>query len=136
MRRHFCSSRKNLQRSLSNPRSSGTWPDSVVAQAVTVDLDKPASDFDLNNYLKGILQAQSRIYEVCKETDLQYAPTLSKILNNDVYLKREDQQPVFSFKLRGAFNKIASLSEEKRRKGIVTCSAGNHAVIFVKLFNF
>lgn len=81
----------------------------------------------LDAYLRGILKAQSVVYDVCKETDLQYAPRLSAMLGNHIYLKREDQQPVFSFKLRGAYNKIAGLSAEKKKNGIVTCSAGNHA---------
>jgi len=78
-----------------------------------------------NAYLTRILTAQ--VYEVAHETPMQYAPNLSGLLGNEIYLKREDTQPVFSFKIRGAFNKIASLSEEKRKKGVVTCSAGNHA---------
>jgi len=81
----------------------------------------------LDAYLRGILKAQSVVYDVCKETDLQYAPSLSAKLQNHIYFKREDQQPVFSFKLRGAYNRIAGLSGEKRKNGIVTCSAGNHA---------
>ena len=52
----------------------------------------------------------SRVYEVAKESALDFAPLLSKRFNNRVWLKREDQQPVFSFKLRGAYNKIAKLS--------------------------
>jgi len=69
----------------------------------------------------------SRVYEVAKETDTGYAATLSSILENDIFLKREDTQPVFSFKIRGAYNKIASLSKQQLEKGVVTCSAGNHA---------
>lgn len=121
----------DLKRAISSPRSSGTWPDEVVQSSSSSsadDIEMPASDYELNQYLKGILQAQSVIYDVCRETELQYAPTLSKVANNHVYLKREDQQPVFSFKIRGAFNKIASLSPEKKEVGIVACSAGNHAV--------
>lgn len=69
----------------------------------------------------------SRVYEIAVETKASYAPTLSNLIKNDVYLKREDTQPVFSFKIRGAGNKIACLSPEQIEKGVVTCSAGNHA---------
>jgi threonine dehydratase len=76
-------------------------------------------------YLAKILTSQ--VYEAAIETPLSYAPTISGIMNNEVYLKREDMQPVFSFKIRGAYNKIAKLSPQLREKGVVTCSAGNHA---------
>jgi threonine dehydratase len=76
-------------------------------------------------YLARILTSQ--VYEAAIETPLTYAPTISAILKNELYLKREDMQPVFSFKIRGAYNKIAKLSPELRAKGVVTCSAGNHA---------
>ena len=69
----------------------------------------------------------SQVYEVAIETPLSHAPAISALLNNQVYLKREDLQPVFSFKIRGAYNKISKLSNEQKAKGIVTCSAGNHA---------
>jgi threonine dehydratase len=69
----------------------------------------------------------SRAYEIAVETKSSYAATLSNFLKNDVYLKREDTQPVFSFKIRGACNMIANLSPEQVKKGVVTCSAGNHA---------
>ena len=75
--------------------------------------------------VKRILTAQ--VYAVAKYTPLELAPRLSKTLGNHIYLKREDLQPVFSFKLRGAFNKIARLSPEERSKGVVAASAGNHA---------
>ena len=78
-----------------------------------------------NNYLGKILNA--RVYEVAVETPLQPAPALSAKLGNTVLIKREDLQPVFSFKIRGAHNKIASLSREQVARGIVACSAGNHA---------
>ncbi|KAF3903951.1 hypothetical protein ABW21_db0206859 [Orbilia brochopaga] len=77
------------------------------------------------DYLRLILT--SRVYEVVKETPLTQATNLSARLNCNVLLKREDLQPVFSFKIRGAHNKIAHLSEEERKKGVVACSAGNHA---------
>ncbi|MGW8310170.1 MAG: threonine ammonia-lyase, biosynthetic [Thiogranum sp.] len=78
-----------------------------------------------DNYLKMILN--SRVYDVAIESPLDYARTLSKRLGNHVWLKREDLQPVFSFKLRGAYNKIAGLSEQECAKGIIAASAGNHA---------
>lgn len=69
----------------------------------------------------------ARVYEVAYDTPLVKAHSLSALSNNNVYLKREDTQPCFSFKIRGAYNKIASLTPTQLEKGIVTCSAGNHA---------
>ncbi|MDA3903270.1 MAG: threonine ammonia-lyase, biosynthetic [Desulfuromusa sp.] len=69
----------------------------------------------------------SRVYEAAVETPLEEAATLSLELKNKILLKREDLQPVFSFKLRGAYNKIAHLSAEEKDKGVITASAGNHA---------
>jgi len=69
----------------------------------------------------------SRVYEVARETPLDFAPRLSNRTGNGVWLKREDQQPVFSFKLRGAYNKIAKLTDADRAKGVIAASAGNHA---------
>lgn len=91
------------------PRHCAPWPGGP-----------PADD-----YLKRILT--SRVYEAAVETPLQKAKGLSALLGNDIYLKREDLQPVFSFKLRGAYNRIAQLTEEEAGAGIVACSAGNHA---------
>ena len=79
----------------------------------------------MQNYIEKILRA--KVYDVAEETPLDFAPTLSDRLNNRVYLKREDLQPVFSFKLRGAYNKIASLTEAQMAKGVIAASAGNHA---------
>ena len=76
-------------------------------------------------YIEKILRA--RVYDVAVETPLEPAPTLSELLGNRVFLKREDLQPVFSFKLRGAYNKIVGLSEEARGRGVIASSAGNHA---------
>lgn len=78
-----------------------------------------------NEYLAKILTSQ--VYEAAIESPLEYAHALSKETGNKMYLKREDLQPVFSFKIRGAYNKIAKLPREKLEKGIVACSAGNHA---------
>jgi threonine dehydratase len=69
----------------------------------------------------------SRVYDVARETPLDPAPRLSRRLGHEVLFKREDLQPVFSFKLRGAYNKIAHLSPEERARGVITASAGNHA---------
>jgi threonine dehydratase len=69
----------------------------------------------------------SRVYDVARETPLEPAPRLSRRLGVPVLLKREDQQPVFSFKLRGAHNKIAHLTAAERAAGVVAASAGNHA---------
>ena len=69
----------------------------------------------------------SRVYDVARETPLDRAPGLSRRLGTTVFLKREDLQPVFSFKLRGAYNKIAHLTPDERARGIITASAGNHS---------
>ena len=89
---------------------------------VTVERHTELSHSD---YLRMILTA--KVYDVAVESPLQLANSLSSRLGHSIYLKREDLQPVFSFKLRGAYNKIASLSSEQRAAGILTCSAGNHA---------
>ncbi|KAM5384449.1 hypothetical protein ACJZ2D_001485 [Fusarium nematophilum] len=78
-------------------------------------------------YLRLIASATSRVYEACKVTPLTNAVNLSNRLECNVLLKREDEQPVFSFKLRGAYNKMAHLDPAKSWKGVVCCSAGNHA---------
>jgi threonine dehydratase len=77
------------------------------------------------DYLEKILNAQ--VYDVAIETPLDAAPTLSARIGNPIFFKREDMQPVFSFKLRGAYNKIAQLSPEKLKRGVICASAGNHA---------
>ena len=77
------------------------------------------------DYLRRILTA--RVYDVARETPLDAAPKLSRRLGSKVLLKREDTQPVFSFKLRGAFNKMVHLTEEERARGVICASAGNHA---------
>ena len=77
------------------------------------------------DYLEKILNAQ--VYDVAVETPLDAAPNLSARLGNTILFKREDMQPVFSFKLRGAYNKIAQLSPEKLKRGVICASAGNHA---------
>ena len=77
------------------------------------------------DYLQKILTA--KVYDVAVETPLELAPTLSERLDNRVWLKREDQQSVFSFKIRGAYNKMAHLSAADRGRGVIAASAGNHA---------
>ncbi|OJD19929.1 threonine ammonia-lyase, biosynthetic [Emergomyces pasteurianus Ep9510] len=77
------------------------------------------------DYLRLILT--SRVYDVVKETPLTHAVNMSNRLECKVFLKREDLLPVFSFKLRGAYNKMAHLSQERMWKGVIACSAGNHA---------
>jgi threonine dehydratase len=78
-----------------------------------------------DNYLERILKA--KVYDVAVETALEPAPRLSRRLDNRVLFKREDLQPVFSFKIRGAYNKIAQLSETAAQRGVICASAGNHA---------
>jgi threonine dehydratase len=77
------------------------------------------------NYLERILKA--KVYDVAVETPLEPAPRLSRRLDNRVLFKREDLQPVFSFKIRGAYNKIAQLSATAAQRGVICASAGNHA---------
>ena len=84
------------------------------------------------DYLRLILT--SKVYEILDETPLVHATNLSAKLGNQIYLKREDLQKVFSFKIRGAYNFMASLTEEERWKGVITCSAGEclcHSALLV-----
>ena len=78
-----------------------------------------------NDYLERVLKA--RVYDIAVETPLEIAPRLTRRLGNEVLFKREDLQPVFSFKVRGAYNKIAHLSETAAKRGVICASAGNHA---------
>jgi threonine dehydratase len=82
-------------------------------------------DLIRDDYLERILTA--RVYDVATETPLELAPNLSKRLGNSLLLKREDMQSVFSFKLRGAYNKMAQLSPAQLAQGVIAASAGNHA---------
>ena len=77
------------------------------------------------SYIKRILDA--KVYDVARETPVDEASLMSKRLGNRVWLKREDLQPVFSFKLRGAYNKMSKLTPKQRNQGVVAASAGNHA---------
>ena len=78
-----------------------------------------------SDYLERILNA--RVYDVAQESPLEYAPNLSTRLNNKLLLKREDMQSVFSFKLRGAYNKMTKLPADVLQRGVIAASAGNHA---------
>lgn len=80
---------------------------------------------DAADYLRRILNA--RVYDVARRTELQHATVLSEQLGHDILLKREDTQPVSSFKLRGAYNRISGLPADVLARGIITASAGNHA---------
>lgn len=79
----------------------------------------------LQSTLDRILKA--RVYDVAVETDLERAPRLSQRLRAEVFLKREDSQPVFSFKIRGAYNRMRQLSDAEKARGVICASAGNHA---------
>ena len=79
----------------------------------------------LEGYLKRALLA--RVYDVAVETAIEPMPRLAERLNSRIWIKREDEQPVFSFKIRGAYNKMALLTEAQRAKGVICASAGNHA---------
>ncbi len=80
---------------------------------------------ETNHWLRSILTAP--VYDVARHTPLERAPGLSNRLKNEIWLKREDLQPVFSFKLRGAYNRLRQLTDEQRKRGVVAVSAGNHA---------
>jgi threonine dehydratase len=101
------------------PSTRSSTPDSTALPTRT---SAPLSPAD---YLTKILTA--RVYDVAHETALEPARALSRRLHNSVLFKREDQQPVRSFKLRGAYNKMAQLSPEQLAKGVICASAGNHA---------
>ena len=80
---------------------------------------------DLATYISKI--EHSRVYDVAKNTPLEFQPNLSARMGNRILLKREDMQPVFSFKLRGAYNKMANLPQDALKRGVICASAGNHA---------
>lgn len=100
-------------------------PKSSTAKKSNPSTNARAATIKLDDYLKRILNA--RVYDVAIESPLEAAPALSRRVKNKVLLKREDMQPVFSFKLRGAYNKLAHLTEEERARGVICASAGNHA---------
>ena len=99
---------------------------SIPRQSVKKDtIVDPAKVALASTYLQRILNA--KVYDVAHETELMPAHSLSSRIGNRVLLKREDNQPVFSFKLRGAYNKMAHLSVEQLARGVICASAGNHA---------
>ena len=77
------------------------------------------------NYIKEI--DESRVYDVAERTPITPLNKISQKYSNTIHLKREDLQPIFSFKCRGAYNKISSLSSKDKEQGIIAASAGNHA---------
>jgi threonine dehydratase len=112
-------SKKSIPTPASSTASSAAKAPAKPAKKPSGKVLKPA------DYLKKILTA--RVYDVAVESALEPAKNLSQRLGNTVLLKREDQQPVFSFKLRGAYNKMAHLSPAQLKKGVICASAGNHA---------
>lgn len=113
--------RHTFTRNLSTTSAWAAWENMTLKSSANNQAVNPIA----NSYLGKILT--SEVYEAAHETPLTYAANLSASMGNNMYLKREDTQPVFSFKIRGAYNKIAKLSPELRERGVVTCSAGNHA---------
>ncbi|MDD5036999.1 MAG: threonine ammonia-lyase, biosynthetic [Methylococcaceae bacterium] len=107
----------------------GSWDNNACCTKLSCVLTSCKTDYSpqfmMHKYIERILRA--RVYDVAVETPLDFAANLSKRLDNPVFIKREDLQPVFSFKLRGAYNKIASLSEVEKKCGVIAASAGNHA---------
>jgi threonine dehydratase len=94
-------------------------------QAVAAKPSRKPKPLTIQDYLQKILT--SKVYDVAIESPLDEARSLSRRLGHKVFLKREDKQPVFSFKLRGAYNKMAQLSRAQLAKGVICASAGNHA---------
>jgi threonine dehydratase len=102
------------------PMPASTLPPAPPARTLSAKGQRIAAE-----YLKRVLTA--RVYDVARETPLEPARNLSRRLGNQVLLKREDQQPVFSFKLRGAYNKMVHLGADALAQGVICASAGNHA---------
>lgn len=94
----------------------------MYSAGLTSNNEMNSTNYD---YLRRTLEA--RIYDLVLETPLQEAPLISAQVNNKVFLKREDMQPIFSFKIRGAYNKLLQLTPEQKKAGVVAASAGNHA---------
>ncbi|QPN59574.1 threonine ammonia-lyase, biosynthetic [Synechococcus sp. CBW1002] len=110
-------------RAVASQTSCGPTTDGQAFGSDANGRDEPLPE--ASSYLQRILRA--RVYDLAIETPLDAAPNLSGRLENTVLLKREDLQPVFSFKLRGAYNKMASLSAAELERGVIAASAGNHA---------
>jgi threonine dehydratase len=106
----------------STPASASASTSKGLPKASRAAARRPLTTGD---YLQRILNA--RVYDVAVESALQFAPQLSARTGHRIWLKREDEQPVFSFKLRGAYNKMVQLSAEQRARGVICASAGNHA---------
>ncbi len=100
-------------------------PETTTGMATSARKPAPKRPIALDGYLQKILTA--KVYDVAVESPLDAAPALSARLGNRVFFKREDTQPVFSFKLRGAYNKMAHLPAEALARGVICASAGNHA---------
>ncbi|EGF80385.1 hypothetical protein BATDEDRAFT_11340 [Batrachochytrium dendrobatidis JAM81] len=102
------------------------WPKSILSHKAAQQTQVEAPTLHLEtDYLKLILNA--RVYDVANETPLTYARKLSARLGSSIYLKREDLQPIFSFKCRGAYNKMYQLTPAEKARGVCCASAGNHA---------
>ena len=118
--RHLPSSRSitNLADLVILPQSHQEmeWPTPIIP---------PRDDTEPDNYLRAILNA--RVYDVSKETSLQFCSKLSSRLGNSILLKREDTQPIYSFKCRGSFNRLYNMTDEEKDRGVCCVSAGNHA---------
>ena len=82
-----------------------------------------------SQYLKAIVKLGSKVYEAAQVTPLQKMEKLSSRLDNQIFIKREDRQPVHSFKLRGAYAMISALTPEQKAAGVIAASAGNHGRI-------
>ncbi|KAK7267848.1 hypothetical protein RIF29_20527 [Crotalaria pallida] len=111
-------------RPIVKPRSL-QYPPGYVGAVPRNHSDENIDVINAMSYLTNILS--SKVYDVAIESPLQLAPKLSERLGNKVWLKREELQPVFSFKLRGAYNMMAKLPKEQLEKGVICSSAGNHA---------
>lgn len=123
-----CKSRVCVGCSLSSALPSFQAKPTAVPSTITPPPPRnlrPAGKRVAAGYLQRILTA--RVYDVARETALDPAHSLSRRIGNQVLLKREDQQPVFSFKLRGAYNKMVQLDAASLKRGVICASAGNHA---------
>src|SRR6266851_9837585 len=122
-----CRSRMtNLRAIASSAMRSTTFVcDSFISVSLMLNSSVPGGGVKHDNYLERILKA--RVYDVASETPLELAPGLSRRLRNRLLIKREDLQPIFSFKLRGAYNKMAALPRARLARGVIAASAGNHA---------
>ena len=100
-------------------------PKAVAKPSVKAPVKAKTAPLSIQDYVRKILT--SHVYDVAIESPLDEARSLSRRLGHHVFFKREDKQPVFSFKLRGAYNKMAGLSKRQLEKGVICASAGNHA---------